>query len=245
MRFHHSMALATGLALATLGSAQASVVTHNTRVIFPEGQREVSLRLSNEGNGPSLVQVWVDDGDAAATPSMASAPFVIRPPMFRMDAGKSQVLRILHAGEPLPSDRESLFYFNLLEVPSANRGEAAAEQRLNLVTRTRLKLIYRPKGLQAAGMNKAAAQLKWQLVSEAGTWVLKADNASPYHINLNELRLRVNGSDTAVKASVATPFSVTRFALPSGSTRPAAALQVEYVNDQGGTVSLPVTLPSG
>jgi chaperone protein EcpD len=104
------------LAMAAPG-AFASVVLAGTRVIYPEKEREVTLKLTNEGTSPALVQAWVDDGNANATPDEAKSPFTLVPPLFRLDPKKGQTLRIIYLREPLPSDRESLFWLNVLEVP--------------------------------------------------------------------------------------------------------------------------------
>ena len=51
------------------GRAQASVVITGTRVIYPEMEREVTVKLNNDGNTPALVQVWLDDGNPKTLPS--------------------------------------------------------------------------------------------------------------------------------------------------------------------------------
>ena len=52
--------------IATTGHAE--IVLHGTRVIYPSDAREVNLQLSNNGTAPSLVQAWIDDGNAKSTP---------------------------------------------------------------------------------------------------------------------------------------------------------------------------------
>jgi chaperone protein EcpD len=97
--------------------AHASVTISGTRVVYPLGQREVTVKLDNDSLHPSLVQVWMDDGKAAAKPGDIQVPFVITPPIFRMEPKKSQVLRVMYSGEPLPSDRESVYWLNVLDIP--------------------------------------------------------------------------------------------------------------------------------
>jgi hypothetical protein len=58
---------AVALALCMVG-AHASVVINGTRVIYPSDEREVTVKLSNEGSLPALVQAWLDDGDPRALP---------------------------------------------------------------------------------------------------------------------------------------------------------------------------------
>ena len=78
-------------------------------MLYPADQREITLKLSNEGSGPVLVQSWIDDGDPNAAPDQVKVPFTLTPPLFRLDSKKGQTLRIIYTQEPLAKDRESLF----------------------------------------------------------------------------------------------------------------------------------------
>jgi chaperone protein EcpD len=104
------IAVGIGFACALLaGNAEASVTIGGTRVVYPLDQREVTVKLDNDSKSPSLVQVWMDDGHPDAKPGDIKVPFVITPPIFRMDANKSQTLRVMYSGEALPTDRESVY----------------------------------------------------------------------------------------------------------------------------------------
>ena len=109
-------ALLTSVGL--LSAAHAGVVIDGTRHIYPQQRREITLRLTNDDQrAPRLVQVWLDQGDPAQDPTGSDVPFSLSPPVFRMDAGKSQVVRLVYTQDPLPDDRESLFWLNALEIP--------------------------------------------------------------------------------------------------------------------------------
>ena len=99
------------------GSAHAGVVISGTRVIYQAKEREVTVKLSNEGDAPALVQVWLDTGNPNAMPDESKVPFTLSPPLFRLDPKKGQSLRLIYTQEPLPQDKESLFWLNVLEVP--------------------------------------------------------------------------------------------------------------------------------
>ncbi|WP_348253599.1 fimbria/pilus periplasmic chaperone, partial [Salmonella enterica] len=67
--------------------------------------------------------------------------FVITPQVSRIDPQKGQWLRITYMGTTLPQDRESLFWFTVLEIPpksKAKQGESL--NQLHLAFRTRIKL---------------------------------------------------------------------------------------------------------
>ncbi|CAB5715444.1 Chaperone protein focC precursor [Delftia tsuruhatensis] len=175
-------------------SANASIVLYGTRVIYPADQAEVTLKISNEGQRPSLVQAWLDQGDDASQPSaVADVPFVVAPSLTRVEPGAQQTLRILHSGRALATDRESLFWINVLDIPP--KGESQAEEEssgsLSLAFRTRIKLMYRPKGLPGKS-GEAPEQLQWALgTGDNGQPVLRAHNASAYVVNLGHLSLQV------------------------------------------------------
>lgn len=89
--------------------SEASVVVAGTRVIYNAKDREVTLKLSNNGASPALTQVWLDNGDAKEDPSKLDLPFVRTPALARIDPQKSQTIRISYTGEALPQDRETPF----------------------------------------------------------------------------------------------------------------------------------------
>ena len=108
--------LATAFSTAT-PPATAGVVVNGTRVVYPADKREVTVSIRNAGETPSLVQAWLDAGDPHSKPGEAKVPFVLTPPLFRLDPTKVQSLRLVYTHDALPVDRESLFWLNVLDVP--------------------------------------------------------------------------------------------------------------------------------
>jgi len=211
-------------ALLLAGTAHASVVIGTTRVIYPAGAAEVTVQVLNRDPTPALLQVWLDDGDAAADPQAIQVPFLVSPAMFRVEADKGQALRIMHTGEPLASDRESLFWLNMLQIPP--RAEVPANQ-LQMAIRTRIKLMYRPQGLPGK-VAEAPAGVRWRLVSEGGRQVLLADNPSPYVVNLGEVNLVSGGRALQAGAGHVLPFAQARF-FPDGTASMGANASVRYI----------------
>ncbi|HDV6318795.1 TPA: fimbria/pilus periplasmic chaperone [Burkholderia multivorans] len=172
--------------------AHASVTLSGTRVVFDANEKEVTIQMTNDGKRPALVQTWIDRGDERASPESIEVPFVITPSIFRVEGGKGQTLRILHTGEPLPADKESLFWLNVLDVPPKAAVDEDAN-RLQLAFRTRVKLMYRPAGLPGNALD-APSQLKWRVAADADRHpVLEATNPTPYVVNLSGVALVVNG----------------------------------------------------
>ena len=122
--------------------AQANVVITGTRVIYPADQKSINIQLSNVGDSPALVQAWLDKDNIKSNPNTESVPFVIAPPVTRVEAHSGQTLRVSFTGtENLPQDRESIFYFNLLDIPPKPSAESlqANPNYLQLAIRSRLR----------------------------------------------------------------------------------------------------------
>jgi fimbrial chaperone protein len=222
------------LALAAqLGSASASVVMSATRLIYPADAREQTLQLTSQDDSPSVMQLWVDSGDTESTPQNADAPFIVTPPVFRINPKAGQTVRLVFTGKDLPQDRESVFYLNTLEIPSLNSTYADQNQML-VMLRNRLKIFYRPTGIEGSAQ-KAPEQLSFHLESEAGKWRLSANNASGYYISLIEGSL-VSGSHVAsFTPSMIAPHSGQSWKVESAHIDDSTAVRVKvkYVDDYG------------
>lgn len=227
------------LALGAAAPATASVVIGTTRVIYDAAEPEAVVKLVNDGSRPALTQVWIDAGDARAEPSAVDVPFTLTPPVARIDAGKAQTLRIFHTGEPLPSDRESAFWLNVLEIPP-KPGADAGPNTLQLAFRSRIKLFYRPAGLPGNAQD-APASVTWKLTVHNGRPALEATNPTAFHVSFSSVKVggveRVTGS---VQSGMVRPGEWHVFEL--GGEAPATggtlAVTVRYaaINDYGASV---------
>ncbi len=71
-------------------------------------KKEITVQLSNNADRPALAQAWLDNGDADATPDTITTPFIITPPISRVDAKSGQTLRIkLGSSAGLAKDKEN------------------------------------------------------------------------------------------------------------------------------------------
>ncbi|WP_248293351.1 fimbria/pilus periplasmic chaperone [Achromobacter sp. Bel] len=170
--------------------SEASILIGGTRVVYDEDQTEVTLKLVNEGDEPALIQSWIDAGDLHDIPSNAETPFIITPPIMRLGPSRSQSLRIVHTGEGLPQDRESVFWLNVLEVPPK---PAADANQLQLAVRSRIKLFYRPAHLKGLA-EVAPAALTWRLTRIDGLPAVQAHNPTPFNVSLTEIRVTAGGN---------------------------------------------------
>ena len=96
LRHYIKCAAVALIATLTVGAqlAQASIVINGTRIIYNGKKKEVTVSVTNNNKVPVLIQNWIDAGLDKAIPEKISVPFVLTPPINRVDAGKSQSLRI-------------------------------------------------------------------------------------------------------------------------------------------------------
>ncbi|MGX2974182.1 fimbria/pilus periplasmic chaperone [Ursidibacter arcticus] len=169
-------------------SVQANIIITGTRVIYPANQKVVNVQLTNQTDRPALMQAWIDDGDELSSPSTISAtrvPFIIVPPVSRMEANAGQTLRITYtAKSELPKDRESIFYLNVLDIPpKPQKGEIETNNYLQIALRSRIKLFYRP--ILTMQPSEAYQAVQWQ--TTAGN--LKINNPTPYFITFSSVKV--------------------------------------------------------
>ncbi|MFL6875044.1 molecular chaperone [Pseudomonas marginalis] len=194
----------TRLSLLTLAlicpvMAQASVVISSTRIIYPQQDKEVTVRLESKNQVPVLMQAWLDKGDEHSTPDAGGIPFVVTPPIFRIEPGRQHVVRLAYTGETLTSKQESLYWFNLLEVPSQAQ-DADQGNQLQLAFRSRIKVLLRPPSLPFAA-EAAPAKLQWRSVTTEHGPSLEVYNPTPYYVNFDQIEVVAQGQRHARKSA--------------------------------------------
>lgn len=212
--------------LLCTSQVMANVVITGTRVIYPADEKEITVKLNNKGNGPVLIQTWIDSGNVNATPDDIRVPFLITPPMNRVDPHKGQTLRISYTGMPrLPDDRESVFWLNVLEIPPTKMN-GAGDNKLQVAFRSRIKLFYRPASLKD-DMTSAAEGIQWQVSGGK----LVAVNSSPYFITL--LGVQSAHGKTESPEEMLIPFGRLTFKNKKGHFTVGEKMIYQYINDWG------------
>lgn len=213
--------------------AFASVSIIGTRVIYPASEKEVTVRLDNRGDKPALVQAWIDNGNANEAVDKINVPFVILPPVFRMEANKGQTLRIVFTGANLPTDKESIFWLNVLDIPPRDK-TLANQNQLQMAIRSRIKIFYRPTQFDAAQANKAASDLRWRYGSKANH--LSATNNSSFYINVSKINAEdISGHKlVSEKGEMLAPGETKEFLLKGMKTNQLkTTFNYQYLDDFG------------
>lgn len=204
--------------LLITSAAHAGITIGGTRVVYLENKKESSIAITNPDNLDYLVQSWVETEGKVRE----KAPFLITPPLFRLDAKQNNVLRIIRTGGNLPADRESLFWLNIKSIPSSSRNEN--NNTLQIAIKTRIKLLYRPNSITGKP-EEVASQLIWHTQGNQ----LIVDNPTPFYMNFQEIKLDGKKIDNITYAK---PKNETHFTLPGKVS--AHAISWKIINDYGG-----------
>ena len=172
-----------GMAMLMGGIAQANaggVALGSTRLIYNANDRQTSLPVINsDAQHVFLLQSWIEDVNGKR-----SGDFAITPPLFVIKPSSENTLRLIHVGAPLPTDRETAYWVSVKAIPARDQNKAPDQSTLQLSFTSRIKLFYRPDGLQP---NAEEAQSLLTLAREQGQVVVH--NPTPYYLTLVNVRL--------------------------------------------------------
>jgi chaperone protein EcpD len=228
----------SGIILLCSAPAFSSMTISGTRIVFPGSDKEVSVRTNNKGDKPALVQVWVDDGRQNEHLDNVPVPFIVTPPVYRVEPGKGQSIRMIYNGMVLPQDRESVFWFNMLEIPSIVK-IGKQQSRLELAFRTRIKVFYRPAALISNNIEQKD-KIRWSLVSGGSRGIgIKMVNPTPYYYSFDGGDVvTVNNFKVNLNMDMVAPFSEKVF-YPARRMSASEVNKLNYrlLNDYGATVS--------
>ena len=212
------------LGMPVAAQATASISLSATRVVFDGAHKEANVIVRN-GNQEVLVQSWVDSGDSAKAP----APFAVTPPLARVMPKQEQLLRILYEGQGLPTDRESVVWLNVQEIPQAS----TKANTLQLAVRQRIKIFFRPADLPGNAL-LAPEQLVWQLTQRGGHAQLTVNNPSLFHVSMADIELK-RGKQTvlSVDSTMIAPRANRTFSSALSQVEGPLTLTFKSINDYG------------
>lgn len=207
-----------------------------TRVIYPLNGAGAVLSVSNDQDYPVLVQsnVWNED-------LKTKAPFVVTPPLFRLDGKQKSILRIVRVGGQVPNDRESLSWLCVKGIPPKS-GDLWAENKekkhqpgevnlgVNVLINSCIKLLTRPGDISGQPTD-VAGDLTWQWDGKK----LKVNNPTPFFMNLSSVK--INNVDINLKGEISDsyipPESSRLFNVPQLTSR-EGEISWKIINDYGG-----------
>lgn len=205
-------------AIAQPATAQTGGVTvGGTRLIYNGGKKEASLSVTNTDSQPYLIQSWVE----TLNDGTEKAPFIITPPLFRLDGGQKNILRIVRTGGTFSDNKESMYWINIKSIPSGKKQDNT--NTLQIAVRTRIKLIYRPDKLNGTPED-VASKLTW---TKSGNSIT-VNNPTPFIMNFNQVKI---GNHLVKDATFVMPMSNATFTTPPDAS---GTVSWKLISDYGG-----------
>ncbi|NHC62434.1 fimbrial biogenesis chaperone [Paenalcaligenes suwonensis] len=225
-----SLICALVLTLAAQPSV-ASIALNTTRVILANGKNEASFGVRNMG-GEILIQSWLDADNSTDSNARALQHFALTPQLVRVRADSEQVVRILYEGVGAPSDRESMLWLNVQEIPQR---VASEQSTLQLAILQRIKVFYRPPGLPGS-LEQAVQNLEWSYSPAT----IRIANSSPYHVTL--AHVTTNGQQLAQSLVIPPGETYSLAASANQNVGPQSQLSYSYITDFGAYIRQRVQL---
>lgn len=209
-----------------------SVTLGATRLIYNPDSSGAVLLVTNQNEYPMLVQSKIVAEDKKTT-----APFVITPPLFRLDEHQQSRLRIAQTGALSVVDRESLQWLCVTGIPPESDDAWAADAKsksvktntaimnIKIKSTNCIKLLVRPSSIKGT-MTDAMSSLVWKRSGNK----LTVQNPSPFYLSFNSIV--VGGQGINVTDYVA-PFANATFTLPA-TAGTSAEVKWKVITDYGG-----------
>ena len=208
-----------------------SVVLGASRIIYAPDSNGAFLTITNPQDYPILAQSQVMDLDKTK-----KGPFIVTPPLMRLDGKQSSRLRIVRTGGEFANDRESLQWLCVKGIPpksgdawsKSDNSTRFVKERASLTVKLSIsnciKLFVRPLSLKGLPED-AGKNISWIRQGD----MIKGYNNSPFYVNISSLK--VNGKSLSNVNYIA-PFSSESYKLPKASL--PMEIHWETVNDYGG-----------
>lgn len=191
-----------------------TISLNQLRVIYLEDNKGGGkLNIRNNNSSPYLIQSWFNPVDILSggvdfnRNEHAVMPFIISPPLNRLDPGTELSLRIRRTDSPLPNDRESVFYISVRALPVQEK----TDNQMVMTVLTNIKLFYRPQGLKEYAIEDISSDLTF--TQENG--LIYVSNPTPYWITFANLSLDGIKVGNKFLNKMVPPFAKTSYELPS------------------------------
>ncbi|TGB90766.1 long polar fimbrial biogenesis chaperone LpfB [Escherichia sp. E2748] len=209
---------------ASQSSLAGGIALSSTRVIYDGNKKEASLTINNKNKTEEfLVQSWIDD-----MAGNKKTPFIITPPLFKLDPEKNNVLRIVNINPGLPQDRESVYWVNVKAIPSKS-DDSENKNVLQIAVRTRIKLFYRPVGLKG-DVKTAPHELHF---TRSGNQI-RVDNPTVFNITFNQFFVNEREIEKSGMVPAKGSLNIT---LPAGVST-ISKIKFNTINDFGSSAEM-------
>lgn len=209
----------------------ASVTLVGTRVIYPSDKQSVSLNFRSSDDVPSVIDLWTSKSESSTSQS-SDSPFVITPSIFRINPNKGQSTKLIYTGDKLPTDRESVFYLNFVQLPASDRNT----NKLLVTYKSTVKILYRPENLKQ-DIDDIGSYLRLD-TSKLNMGIITLFNNSEFYVTPTQVDLEGNGkillSVPDNKLTMLAPFSHQDIRVKPLNHQKKIESTINIINDLGG-----------
>ncbi|EBC6662178.1 molecular chaperone [Salmonella enterica] len=216
----------SGMSLTAIADNRG-IVLDKTRVIFTESQKNASVTVTNKSQqNVWLLRSWIETYDGKK-----DTPFIITPPLYRLDEGGSIQLRINRKNSfNFPDDRESVYLLNALIIPPADSDGTKSSENLSggvqISINSRIKVFYRPVLLNNGDVKVAHEKLQFSNHHK----YIKINNPTPFFQTLSNVLIdNVKYTNNSVDYMIP-PFD----SLKLDVNNPPKKISLSTINDFGG-----------
>lgn len=205
------------------------------RLIYSQQDGQATVPVRNTSSSAYLISSRVSltpDGNE-------KTPFVVSPPLFRLEGNSQGVIRVVNSLSNLPSDRETVFYLTVAGIPAStplSRTDSSGfvEGGIKFAYGNTIKLFYRPENLNSTAIAAAKSVRFWRDGNN-----VKVENPSPYYVTFRDLHINGQSVKFGKKQSdMIPPFSSIN--IPATRTFPidqAGKVRWSAVVDMGAVVT--------
>ncbi len=210
--------------------SHAALNIDRTRIVFNSKDKVISLDVFNNSDAPYLGQSWIEDENE----QKITSPLAALPLLQRIESNQRKTVKISTMGDTseLAKDRDTLFYYNLLEIPPKT---TEYQNSIKFALHSKMKIFYRPEGIKYTGSEI------WQrdmTIARNGN-TLTFNNLSPYYIVIVFIGRTASDAYSSDEYLLnLKPFSQASF----NSPKPIGnILSMGFVNDYGGYITFDYT----
>jgi len=223
---HGLYRVVAGVAALVSISAYSAVTLDRTRIIFPGSEKSINVTISNDNPEEAyLAQSWIEDLQGN---KLTKGAILATPPLQRIEPSSTSLVRLSTTPElsKLPQDRESVFYFNLREVPP----KSTDGNTLQIALQSRVKLFYRPHAILAESETKWAHKVTLTKIAKG----YRINNNTPFNLTVIGLgNSKAASEQNSFDVVMIPPKSIQDVVSPALSTP-----YLTYINDYGGKPTL-------
>ncbi|MCT6517347.1 molecular chaperone [Proteus vulgaris] len=158
-----------------------SIEINKDKFIFIESKNQEVIEIKNSINSDYFIQSWISHYDEN---NDSELPFMITPPLFKIEKDEDYSLKIFKIDEIEKKDRETLYKINIKRIPVLSDSDDN-KNLLHISMNSVYNLIYRPISIEK---NAVDAYKKIEFLKNQNNEFI-INNPTPYFITLLNVHL--------------------------------------------------------